>query len=96
MRIYLDDDAVLTSINPTTRSIAAGNFTLTATGTAFTAQSVIVFDGVALATTFVNATTLTAAVTVAGATVGAKQVLVRTATTSGTKNTAPQTFTYTA
>ena len=83
---------VLTSISPTTGSIAAGNFTITATGSEFTAQSVIVFNGVALATTFVNATTLTASVSVAGATVGGKPVLVRT----GSKDSAPQTFTFTA
>lgn len=45
-------------------SVVAGGpaFTLTATGSGFTAQSVVRWDNISLATTFVSATTLTAAV----------------------------------
>ena len=92
MKIYLDNPA-LSSISPTNRSIAAGNFTLTVTGTDFLPTSVIVFDGVALATTFVNAGTLTASVTVAGATAGSKNVFVRT---FGNADTGIKIFTYSA
>lgn len=50
----------LTELSPTSASAGSGSFQLTATGDGFTAQSVIKFNGTALPTTFVNATSLTA------------------------------------
>ncbi|MFZ0519826.1 MAG: hypothetical protein WAL95_02315 [Candidatus Acidiferrales bacterium] len=58
---------VLTGLNPASESFGAGSFLLTATGDDFTAKSVINFNGSALATTFVSATTLTAMASGAGA-----------------------------
>jgi hypothetical protein len=50
----------LTELSPTSATAGSGSFQLTATGDGFTAQSVINFNGAALATTFVSATSLTA------------------------------------
>jgi hypothetical protein len=52
----------LTSLNPVSANAGDAPFLLTVTGSAFTAQSVINFNGAALPTSFVNATTLTATV----------------------------------
>ena len=52
----------LTSLNPVSANAGDPPFLLTVTGSAFTAQSVINFNGAALPTSFVNATTLTATV----------------------------------
>jgi hypothetical protein len=51
----------LTSISPQTLSVGSAAFTLTATGTGFTATSHVSFDGTILPTTFVSSTQLTAA-----------------------------------
>lgn len=68
----------LTSINPTTRVAGDPQFTLTVNGTAFTADAVVRVDGVTMATTFVNATQLTATITAGAiATAGAKAVTVQ-------------------
>jgi hypothetical protein len=48
----------ISSVSPS--PVPAGNFTLTVNGVGFVAGSVVAFDGVALATTFVSSTTLTA------------------------------------
>ncbi|MFY9803112.1 MAG: hypothetical protein WA211_13530 [Candidatus Acidiferrales bacterium] len=61
---------VLTGLDPASTSFGAGSFLLTATGDSFTPQSVINFNGTALATTFVSATTLTATASDAGAACG--------------------------
>lgn len=82
----------IASLSPTTRSIAAGNFTLTVNGTNFQTGAAIQFDGANLTTTRVNAQQLTATVTVAGAEVGTVQVAVD----NGEMTTAPKTFTFTA
>lgn len=50
----------LTELSPTSAAVDSGSLQLTATGDGFTSQSVIDFDGTALPTTFVSATTLTA------------------------------------
>jgi hypothetical protein len=50
----------LTELNPVSAAAGSGSFHLTATGDGFTAQSVINFNGAALTTTFVSATSLTA------------------------------------
>jgi hypothetical protein len=52
----------LTSLNPVSATAGAASFLLTATGSSFTAQSEINFNGATLATTFVNPTTLTATI----------------------------------
>ncbi|HEY0702769.1 MAG TPA: IPT/TIG domain-containing protein [Candidatus Acidoferrales bacterium] len=52
----------LTSLNPVSANAGDPAFLLTATGTNFTAQSAINFNGANLATTFVSATSLTATV----------------------------------
>jgi hypothetical protein len=48
----------ISSVSPS--PVPAGNFTITVNGVGFVAGSVVAFDGVALATTFVSSTTLTA------------------------------------
>jgi hypothetical protein len=50
----------LTELSPVSAPAGSGSFQLTATGDGFTAQSVINFNGAALPTTFVSATSLTA------------------------------------
>jgi hypothetical protein len=50
----------LTELSPLSAAAGSGSFQLTATGNGFTAQSVIDFNGTALPTTFVSATSLTA------------------------------------
>ena len=86
----------LTSISPNTAGAGGAAFTLTATGTNFTASSVIRFNGVALATTLVNATTLTATVPAAAiATPGTAPVTISTSAPGGTTSAAV-TFTITA
>jgi hypothetical protein len=57
---------VLTGLNPTSATYGSGTFLLTASGDAFTPKSVIDFNGSALATTFVSATSLTAMASSAG------------------------------
>jgi hypothetical protein len=54
--------ATVTSISPTTKPAASGAFTLTVMGTQFMTASTVQWNGVALATTFVSATQLTASV----------------------------------
>jgi hypothetical protein len=50
----------LTELSPVSGTAGSGSFQLTATGDGFTAQSVIDFNGTALPTTFVSATSLRA------------------------------------
>jgi hypothetical protein len=50
----------LTELSPTAATVGSGSIQLAATGSGFTLQSVIDFNGSALATTFVNSTSLTA------------------------------------
>jgi hypothetical protein len=52
----------LTELSPVSAIVGSGSFPLAATGNGFTSQSVINFNGAALPTTFVNATSLTATV----------------------------------
>jgi hypothetical protein len=52
----------LTELSPTATNAGSGSVQLSATGSGFTTQSVINFDGSALPTTFVNSTSLTATV----------------------------------
>jgi|SRR5262252_4609069 len=81
----------LASISPTTAvSGASGTDTITCTGTNFTRQSVVYRDGIAMPTTYVSATSLTAVVT-KRATAGASTITVLT---GGVVTTAGQTLTY--
>jgi hypothetical protein len=50
----------LTALSPTAAAAGSGSFQLAASGDGFTSKSVIIFNGTALPTTFVNATSLTA------------------------------------
>ena len=56
---------VLSSISPTTRIAGSGAFTLTATGNSFVSGAVVRWNGGNRTTTFVSATSLTAAITAA-------------------------------
>jgi YVTN family beta-propeller protein len=68
---------VLTTIAPSSAAAGAPAFTMTLTGTTFISTSVAQWNGVALATTFVNATQLTAQVPAADVlTVGTASVTV--------------------
>ena len=82
----------LSSIAPTTAvSGASGTDTITCTGTNFTRQSVVYRDGIAMPTTFVSATSITAAVS-KRATAGASVISVRT---GGVVETVTKPLTYT-
>ncbi|MCD5309851.1 beta strand repeat-containing protein [Kineosporia babensis] len=87
---YTYQDALaLTSIAPTSGPITGGT-TVTATGTGFTADSVIQFGTTALSTTYVSDTKLTA---VSPAGTGTANVTVKRGTQPATS---PQVFTYNA
>lgn len=74
----------LTSINPTSVVAGSSSFTLTATGSNFVSSSVINFNGSALTTTYVSASSLTATVPAAAiATAGSYPVTVTTPTPGG-------------
>ena len=60
----------LTELSPVAVTAGSGSVSLTATGNGFTSQSVINFNGSALATTFVNSTTLSATVPASSAACG--------------------------
>ena len=69
----------LTSVSPSAATAGGASFTLTATGINFTNTSVINWNGAALTTTFVSATSLTAVVPAANiATAGTVPVTVTT------------------
>jgi len=77
----------LTSIAPTSAVVGSAPLTLTATGSGFTAASIIQFGGSDLATSFVSATSVTAQVDPTSAVAGTVPVLVKDAfSTSGTQN----------
>ncbi len=79
----------LTSLAPSTAAAGSAAFTLTATGTNFTASSVISFNGVALATTLVSATSLMATVPASAiATAGTVPVTITTSAPGGTTSNA--------
>lgn len=81
----------LASLAPNTVAHGVANAVVTATGTLFTAQSKIVYGGVDLATTFTNATTISATFPHSTAVAGTVPIRVRTGELySGTVN-----FTYT-
>jgi len=83
---------ILTSISPDTAEVGGADLTLTATGSGFTASSVIVFNGGDEPTTFVSPTELTTGVkpsTASGA------VAVPITIRNGAQVSAPQTFTFT-
>jgi IPT/TIG domain len=84
---------VLTSLLPTTAVVGAANLTLQCNGTGMTTQSVIVFDGADMATTFVSPTQVTCTITPSTATAGSVDVAVRNG--NEPSNTRPFTFTAT-
>ena len=72
---------VLTSMTPDQLALGQPAFTLTVTGSAFDASAVVTFNGVDMTTTYVSATTLTAAVPASAVTsAGTYPVLVRNST----------------
>src|SRR5437899_1891166 len=83
----------LTALSPSSAVATGAAFTLTATGSNFTAQSVVQWNGSARSTTYVSATQLTAQIAAADiAAVGSASITVQDSTSSvGT--TAPQTLT---
>jgi subtilase family serine protease len=83
----------LTDISPNSATHGGASFTLTATGTNFVSTSRIQWNGVSLATKFVNSTTLTAVIKNTDiATAGTANVTVDTPAPGGGVS-APQTFT---
>ncbi len=83
----------LAAISPASATSLGAAFTLTATGSNFRSNSIVRWNGVDLATTFVSATQLTAAVPAANLTVnGTVPVTVFTPAPGG-GTTAPRTFT---
>jgi hypothetical protein len=83
--------ATVTAIAPNNIASGAGTQAITVTGTGFTRQSVIWVNGVALATTYVSSTSLTATAN-KKATAGTLPYYVATA---GTVQTAPLNWTFT-
>lgn len=87
---------VLSSLSPSSATAGGTSFTLTANGTNFINSSVINWNGIALTTTFVSATQLTATVPATNiATAGTASITVVTPTPGGGTSTAA-TFTINA
>ena len=85
---------ILTSINPTSDTLNAPGFTLTANGSNFIASSVVRWNGNSLTTTFVSANQLTAVVPASNLTsVGTANVTVFTAN-GGTSSSQPFNIVY--
>lgn len=85
-------NVTVTAINPTTANVGSAGFTLSVSGTGFVAASKVLFNGVALTTTFVSATQVTAAVPAASlAAVGDFPVAVSSPPPGGGVS-APMTF----
>ena len=82
---------MLASIDPDTAAITDPDFTLTATGADFIAESIIAFDGTDAATTYVDDSTLTTMVSPALFSPGDVAVTVRT----GPSISAASTLTFT-
>jgi hypothetical protein len=80
----------LTELSPTAASVGSGSFQLAATGSGFTSQSVINFNGSALPTTFVSPTSLTATAPATAITCGGGMPVTVSDPTLGTTN--PLTF----
>jgi hypothetical protein len=86
----------ITSLSPTSTTAGSAAFTLTVNGTGFVSAAVVNFNGSARATTFVNATQLTAAILATDvASVGTPGVTV-TNPTPGGGTSGSSTFTITA
>ena len=78
------------SLSPTSATAGGAAFTLTVNGTGFVSTSVVKFNGAAKTTTFVSATELTAAISVADiATAGTATVTVTNPAPGGTSNALP-------
>ncbi|SHI91508.1 hypothetical protein SAMN02745146_1901 [Hymenobacter daecheongensis DSM 21074] len=85
----------ITSLSPTTIVAGSAGFTLTVNGTGFVSGSGVNFNGVALATTFVSATRLTAAVPASAIAVAASVPVTVTSPAPGGGTSAAVTFTVT-
>ena len=86
------DPPTIVALEPASAAIGAADFTLAVTGSGFTADSVIVWDGGDLATTVVSAAEVTGAIVMASAVEGVIPVCVR----AGGILSAPASFTVTA
>ena len=84
-------EGTVSSISPTSVGTGTPGFLLTVTGAGFVSGSTVNFNGTALTTTFVSATTLTAVVPTADipATTGSATITVSGATASATLTFAP-------
>ncbi|RYU74634.1 beta strand repeat-containing protein, partial [Hymenobacter persicinus] len=86
--------AAITALSPAVRVANSAGFTLTVSGTSFQSGAVVTLNGTALTTTFVSATSLTAAVPASALTTpGTYNVTV---TNPGATASAPATFTVSA
>jgi len=83
---------LLTGISPTTAVVGSAALTLTATGSGFTAASIMQFGGSDLVTSFVDETSVTAQVDPTSAVAGTVPVLVKDAFSTSS----PQNFEFTA
>ena len=83
----------LTSISPTSVTAGAAATTITLTGTNFDSNSSAEFNGVAIATTFVSATSLTAVIPAADLTTGGTDPVTVVNPTPGGGTSGAQTFT---
>ena len=93
LSITINAAPTLASLSPSSATAGKAGFTLTVSGTGFTASSVVKWQGSALATTFVAATQLTAAVPASLiASTGTASVTVTTPAPGGGTSTA-KTFT---
>lgn len=77
---------VLSSVNPNTTTAGGPSFTLTATGTDFISGSTIDWNGTALSTTYVSATSLTAVVPAANIAAAGTNTITVTTTGAGTSS----------
>jgi hypothetical protein len=85
-------DLTLTAVTPNTAQIGDPAKTITVTGTGFIATTVVMVNGSAVATTYVNPTTLTAVVPAANFTAGAVlQITLKNPATGSTSASEPLT-----
>jgi hypothetical protein len=83
-------DITLTSFTPNTATLGAANTTITITGSGFVSTTVAQINGTAIATSFVNATTLTAVVPTADfATVGTLLLTLKNPATGSVTSSLP-------
>ena len=85
---------VINSLSPSNKIAGSSTFTLTVSGTGFVANSIINWNGIALPTTYISSTSLTASV--AASYIASAGTAGVTVSTSGSATTATLTFTINA